>query len=199
MPADIALYAIGLPFTATGTVATTSGTGNVVGTGTLFLSEVAQNDIAIIAGLPYTVLSVADNTHMGVSRVVPSTLSGQVLGVYNLHTTIMQHGVPAPKGIFTNYSQPLDLGDGSLRGGGWPTAEWQWKYLTRAQRDILRELTSPSAAASSSQVYMKTLQNESTDLFAVYLGQCMWPQAEPKDATRRVPFTLRFRALVRVS
>jgi hypothetical protein len=100
-------------------------------------------------------------------------------------------GIPAPKGIFVPYSQPLDLGDGGLRGGGWATAEWRWGFLSQAHRDILRAYI-PGASA---QIIIRTSVNDNQDAFYDFVAQAIWPPAEEKQAGRRLGFTLRFRAM----
>jgi hypothetical protein len=197
MPADIAKYALGIAFVPTGTLTTTAGLLTVVGTGTHFTTEFSIDDVLLIGGLSYSVFSITDNTHMVLNPSQVASASGVAFTGINLHTTIMQRGVAEPKGIFNNYSQPLDLANASLRGGGWPTAEWQWGYLTRPQRDALRLLMAPDGSwPASAQVFIKTLHNEYGDPFVVFQAEMMWPQAEPKEFTRRKPFTVRFRALV---
>jgi sorbitol-specific phosphotransferase system component IIA len=52
--------------TGTGTLAVTNGTTAVVGTGTTF-TAFSSGDIITIAGVPYTISSVTDNTHLTLS------------------------------------------------------------------------------------------------------------------------------------
>lgn len=66
-----------VPITAgAGTLAVTNGTSAVVGTGTTFTSF-ASGDIIVIAGVPYTISSITDNTHLTLSILYPgATASG---------------------------------------------------------------------------------------------------------------------------
>lgn len=187
-------YAIGAAFTATGTVAYTSGNGNVTGTGTAFLSEFATGDVVYINGHYRVVFSVTDNTHMSIAPNWDDSASGQAVIGYDMQNVETDLELAAPKGVFLPYSQPLDLGSGGVRGAGWATAEWRWGFLTQAQRDDLRDVV----AGASAPVAIYTTTNENADEYAFFVGQALWPAAENKDAGRRISFTLRFRALVEV-
>lgn len=185
-------YSLGVAFTVTGTLAYGSGNGNVVGTDTAFTTEFETGDMLYVNGLWRVVFAVTDNTHMSVSPNWATTASGQTAVGYDMKHLETDLSLPAPKGVFLPYSQALDLGDGSLRGAGWASAEWRWGFLTLAQRNSLRALVT----GASRQVVIYTTTNESSDAYAFYLAQALWPQAEERDAGRRRNFTLRFRALV---
>jgi hypothetical protein len=100
---------------------------------------------------------------------------------------------PPPKSTFRPYSMPLDLGDGSVRGGGWAEAEWRWGFLTRAQRDAIRAYCTQASAA----VYIYTRTNDNTDAYATYQAAMIWPQAEEKESKGDRPdFVLTYRRLI---
>lgn len=101
--------------------------------------------------------------------------------------------VPAPKSTFHLYSQLIPLGDGTVRGSGWPTAEWRWGILTRAQRDQLRSIITGASVA----VDLRTRTMDSTDSYKYYHAVAVWPiDSEERDAGRRVDFVIKFQKLV---
>lgn len=187
-------YAIGLRFDGAGTVAHGSGDGVLNGTGTAFLTEFKTGDLVIVNGVYRVVFSVTSDTLLGVAPDWDTVESGQAVSGYSMQNLETALSVAAPKSSYQPYSTQLDLGDGSVRGAGWPEAEWRWGYLTQAQRDALRDYVSGAGAAVA--IYTET--NEDSDAFAFFLAQAIWPPQETKDATRRIPFVLRFRALVEV-
>ena len=101
--------------------------------------------------------------------------------------------VSNPMGTFTPYSKPLDLGDGSVRGGGWMAATWDWQdIISAAERHQLRTF----CTGASSWVYIVTLVND-LDAYLAYYGVMIWPEeAEERDWLRRVKFQIKFRGLV---
>jgi hypothetical protein len=84
------------------------------------------------------------------------------------------------------------MGDGSVRGAGWATAEWSWDVMTRTQRDHLRAFI----PAQSAEVWIQTKTFDSSDAYAVFRAMAIWPtDSEDADATRRVKFTIKFQKL----
>jgi hypothetical protein len=184
-----------------GTVAIAGSTG-VLGTGTSF-GNYNPGDTIVINGEEHTVGAVASALSLATVNPWAQTVSGAAYTYYSLQQTLFSaFGIPFPKGVYEPYSQPLDLGDGSLRGGGWPTAEWRWGYLTRAQRQSLRgylPITVPAIGQPSGLVRLCTSVNEQNDVFVTFKGQMLWPHPEARDYQRRPGFVLRFRALVDLS
>lgn len=183
-----------------GTVTVSSGFPTIVGSSTTFLSSFSVGDTIVVAGEEHTVTSILNDTHLSTVNNWAQSASGQAYTGYKLSDTLEAHSVVFPKGVFLPYSQGLDLADGSLRGAGWATAEWQWGFITRAQRQVLRSYW-PNVPAIPTSVLLRfrTSVNEQNDVFTTFQGQALWPQAEAKQATRRVPFVIRFRALVDLS
>lgn len=183
-----------------GTVAVSTGFGDVVGTGTAFLTDYAVGDTVVVNGEEHTVNNIGGNLLMATLKGWAQTASGAAYSGYKLSPTLDALGVAWPKGLFLPYSQPLDLADASVRGAGWATAEWDWGYITRAQRELLRAFW-PAYPAVPVSLYtrVRTSINDNNDEFITFLGQALWPQAEAKDATRRRPFIVKFRALVDLS
>lgn len=99
----------------------------------------------------------------------------------------------APKSTFHPYSQMIPLGDGTVRGSGWPTAEWRWGFLSRAQRDQLRQFCTGASAA----VEIRTKTMDSADSYKYFHAVMVWPvESEERDAGRRIDFVVRFQKLV---
>lgn len=203
-------YALGLDFNAAGTVAVTATSANVTGTGTAFLTEFAVGDVIIIGAARHRVVTRFSDTALTISPVSAVTASGLAIAGSSLialqDLPELVTGTPekmtAPKGLFVRYTQPIDLGDGGLRGGGWATAEWQWGFMPRWMRDVLRggwfQAGSPPVPVASKLLYMRTSVYESSDQYRVFQAQAIWPQAEARVATRRIGFSLKFRALVQI-
>jgi hypothetical protein len=103
--------------------------------------------------------------------------------------------VRPPKHGFSPYSKPLPLGNGTVRGGGWPTASWNWKILGRAERDQLRTFC-PGASA---EVFITTRISDNADEYKTFSAVMLWPQEEEKDAGKRPDFTLKFQRLAEVT
>jgi hypothetical protein len=198
-------YALGLAFTGTGTAAVSNGSNAVAGASTLFVSEFQIGDVIIINGEVKLVANVSNNTNLTTTTDFAATASGlaitgsNLIALQNL-TLLVAGGITPPKGNFMLYTQPLDLGDGSLRGGGWPTDEWKWVFLPRAQRDPLRGAffstdTIPASPVVSKRLYIRTSVTEAADQYRVYRAWALWPQKEDRQATRRLSFSIRFRAM----
>ena len=101
--------------------------------------------------------------------------------------------VAAPKADPVLHSQYIPLADGSTRGLGWYFVDWQFGFITAAQRTILR-VYCPYPQASK-LVYIVTRTHEA-DAFALFTGYMVWPQNEKRDFLNRPGFTLRFNNLV---
>ncbi len=201
---DVMQYALAATASSsTGTVTLVAGNPTVTGAGTNFMTVFKVGDNILVNGEEHTVAAVTSNTSLSTINNWNQSGSGLTAYCYALASNtlaVLSTPVPWPKGAqYVPYSQPLDLGDGSLRAGGWPTTQWAWGFLTRNQRNILRSFwpASPSMAIPASALLrIRTAVNEDNDVFANFVGQAIWPQSEPKDAQRRVPFSLKFRALV---
>ena len=114
-------------------------------------------------------------------------------GITNLES--LSPAVRPPKSSYKPYSQPIELGNGTVRGAGWATAAWTWNAITRAERDKLRSFCS----GASAEVYIRTRTNESTDNYKYFSAVMVWPADEAKDADLRLNFVIEFRRLVEVT
>jgi len=205
MGADTKYYALNQQagVAQSGTITLSTPTNAVTGSGTAFLTGHHVGDTIVANGEEHTIASITSNTVMTIAGVAAATASGLSYVLYDMSATLQSQGVPFPKSIYEPYSQMLDLGDGGLRGGGWPVAEWHWGFLTRAQRQTLRGLLpvsgTPALGNPSGLVRLRTAINENNDAFITFKGQMLWPHPEPKDTQRRPNFVLKFRALVDLS
>lgn len=119
------------------------------------------------------------------------TSTGTLTNVESLTTPL-----PPPKSTFTPYAEPVDLGNGAVRGAGWASATWNWGFLTQAQRDQLRTY----CTGASASVYIVTRKTDTTDAYTTYSGVMIWPQNEERDSKYvRTDFTVEFRKLVAAS
>lgn len=109
--------------------------------------------------------------------------------------TLASLGIPDPKGEYFNYSDLRNLGDGTVRGVGYPRAVWRWGFLSRADRDALRTYCT---GVASSAIYIQTRTLDSTDVFDDFSATMIWPAEEERSAGRRLSFEIEFRNLVAV-
>jgi hypothetical protein len=106
--------------------------------------------------------------------------------------TLASLGVPDPKSTYEPYSEQLELGNGKIRGGGFPTATWHWGFLKQAWRDALRAY----CTGASASIFIETRITDTSDAYDQFSVVIVWPQEEERDAFRRLDFTLEFRQLV---
>ncbi len=184
-------YKVGQAFSAAGTVAITSGSVTVAGTGTAFDAEFSAGDYVTIAGETRLVATVESATSLTVTANFTTTASAQAAARVRL-TNVESLGLPPPRGLFTPFTQAVTLGDGSVRGAGWKAAEWKWGFVTRAQRDILRAYC-PGASA---EVFISTRSVDSSDAYGVFRARMLWPQQEEPQAGRRLDFSIKFQGLI---
>lgn len=99
--------------------------------------------------------------------------------------------LPAPRSTYNDYSQPIDLADGGVRGGGWVIVTWTWDYITQAQRTQLLAFCS----GKSDDVYIRT--KDESESWVYKTGKIIWPDGPlvRLDGVIR-NFTLTFRKLV---
>lgn len=102
--------------------------------------------------------------------------------------------MPAPKSKFIPYVKYVTLANGTVRGVGYPTAEWRWGFLrwdisTETYRDALRDLL----PTPSTLVYIKTIINEVHDSYQTFSAIAVWPLEENKDTHRRLDFAIVFK------
>jgi hypothetical protein len=184
-------YAIGVMTALTGTFTTATSIG-VFGSGTNFDGELLPGDYLNIGGEARIVNDVVSDTELTVTVAYGDNYTGLPATRVRLLNVETDLGLPAPRGIFTPYTQPVVLGNGLVRGAGWKTAEWRWGFITRAQRQTLRAY----CAGASANVYIKTRTVDNSDAYVIYNANLIWPQQEEPQAGRRLDFILKFQGLV---
>lgn len=99
-------------------------------------------------------------------------------------------GVRWPRHDFSPYSTVWELGDGSKRGVGSPSATWHWDFIPRVQWEVLKAFST----GVSTPIYIRT--KDDMDEWRTYFGIMIWPANSEWVVTRGLRFTLEFRALV---
>jgi hypothetical protein len=130
---------------------------------------------------------------MAVDNYCIGTTYGNLTNVENLTPSI-----PGPEAMkhFQGYTHTPDLGNGLVRGGGFPKTAWHWGFLSAAQRDVLR---STYCSGKSSNVYIRTTDGSYTSgspTYKVYQAVMIWPDTEDRFAGRSLDITIEFRNLV---
>lgn len=125
-------------------------------------------------------------------------------GMINLESLAVP--VLPPRYTFKPYSIYSDLGDGTVRGGGWSEAQWIWNndsndYILSAQRDQLKTFCPGASAVVYIQTYVNDKDSVSglSDAVKKFQAVMIWPQEEKRDAKVRRDFIIQFRKLVEVS
>ena len=99
----------------------------------------------------------------------------------------------APKWEYYPNSQELVLGDGTVRGGGWATAQWHWDVMTEVQRDWLRTF----CPGQSAEVYIQTPMTDNAEALGIFYAVMIWPTLKEQHvATRRLDHLIRFQHLI---
>ncbi len=185
----------GTPAAVAGTVSITNGSPTVTGIGTSFTTDFAVNSPVRINGVWRTVASIATDLSMATTSNWLENLSGAT--AYKAVSSLVTNGltIPAPKSVYGFYSKPLPLGTGGIRAGGWKTTEWRWGFISQAQRTSLRTyITSASA-----ELYIRTRIYDSSDVYAWFIAQAVWPLEEDRQTTRRLSFVIKMQAMQQIS
>lgn len=192
-------YEIGEEFNGTGTAQSTTASKDVVGTGSAFDTEFAARYLIVIAGETRIVDTITDATHLAVTENFTVGSGGGAVvytGVNMVNVESLTTPLNAPKSTFVEYSRVINLGDGSIRGMGWPTASWRFGFLATSQRDQLRTF----CALASNDVYIRTRKNDTGSAYQYYSCQLVWPIGqEDKDHGFRLDFVAEFRDLTLVT
>lgn len=98
--------------------------------------------------------------------------------------------IPLPEAQFVNYSSSSVIGDGRIRGNGYPQAIWHYGYLKEAKYDLLIAFCSTASAF----VYFSTLTNGNS--YARYYGIMIPPDRYVIRSGRYVDVTFTFTGLV---
>ncbi len=117
------------------------------------------------------------------------------IGTTSSTTNVESLGTPLnpPRSTWNEYSQPIEVADASVRGGGWKTVTWSWNFISVAQRAQLKTF----CAGKSATVYIRTKTLEDSYPQYEYLtGIVVWPDGPEANTAGKIEnFILRFRAL----
>jgi hypothetical protein len=191
-------YEIGTVFTGTGTASTSSGSKNVTGGSAAFESEFAVGYLVTVAGETRVVASITNDNLMAVTENFTTGSGGAqaYTGANTINLESLATPLDAPRSSFVDYSRVIPLGDGTLRGAGWPTGEWRWGYMSQAQRNQLRTFCTGASAA----VYVRTRENDTSDAYQRYTATMVWPtDGEDKAHGKRLDFVVVFQNMVELS
>jgi len=113
--------------------------------------------------------------------------------------TLASLGVPNPHPVWKDAQSKAKLGNNAARYLGSPQVEWQWGFLTAAQRDTLRTY----CTGASADVFITTPTTNASggisNVAVAYEAQMWWPSPEqPEDpmSGRRLNFVIVFKQLV---
>jgi len=115
--------------------------------------------------------------------------SGGVAGLTNVEDILGGMQPMAPSSFFSPYSDLVQLGDGTISGQGWSTAEWRFDFLSKAQRNALKAF----CPGKSKVVFIRTIKDDGN--YANYKAVMIWPDEEKWFAQRITEFVLRFQRL----
>jgi hypothetical protein len=79
---------------------------------------------------------------------------------------------PVSMAAFRDYTDPIELASGHIRGGGWSAVEWRFNYLDFTQIAALRAY----CTGASADVYIETLNN--AGVWDIYTAVMRWPEEE---------------------
>lgn len=97
--------------------------------------------------------------------------------------------ITAPLSNFKPYNQVDELGDGTIKGMGWPIAEWWWAFISETERDLLKTY----CPGLSKEVFIRTL-DDALD-WHDYRAVMVWP-TESED--RQVGASMKFQLIFRI-
>lgn len=178
----------------------TSGTGTIsssgttiTGVGTNFDPAVPVGTVIHVAGQNLVVATVTNDTSLTVVTAPTVAFSGASFTVTAMvNVEDLGANYQPPRSTFQPWRATVDLGNGTSRALGRPSATWSWGIISRAQRDTLRTY----CTGKSVRVYIHTRKNDSSDAYATYDAVMLWPDDELKQAGRRFPFEIQFRDMI---
>lgn len=188
-------YKIGDQINVTSGTGTISSSGTTItGVGTNFDPETPAGTVIHAAGQTLVVATVTNDTSMTVVTAPTVALSGAsftTTAMVNVETVLGDERF-APRSTFAPWAETVDLGNGTSRAMGRPSAVWQWGFITRSARDLLRAY----CTGKSTRVYIATRKNDSADAYTTYDAVMLWPDEEDRSAARRLGFSVQFRDLI---
>lgn len=94
-----------------------------------------------------------------------------------------------PEWSYTKYSREEILGDGTVRGAGYPIAEWHFGYLTQSEYEALRAY----CTGKSASIYVVTKTDENT--YGTYSATMVWPDNIRWQNSKAIDVTFKFMKL----
>ncbi|HSW62705.1 MAG TPA: hypothetical protein VLH56_05260 [Dissulfurispiraceae bacterium] len=116
-----------------------------------------------------------------------ATLAGALTDLGELATPVIE-----PRSTYQPYAVSHDLGNGMVRGSGYPVATWTWDFISAAERTMLRTY----CTGRSSRVQIAT--KDDSLAYKAYTAVMVWPEIEEHFAGRRLNFTIEFHTLVEI-
>lgn len=189
-------FEIGSVFTGTGTAASTAASKAVTGSSSSFTTEFAAGYLIIIAGETRIVDTVTDNTNLTVTENFTTGSGGQVAytGVNLINVELLTTRLDPPRSTWVEFSTPIELMDGTVRGGGWTTTTWTWDFMTQTQRTQIKSFCS---GKSADDVYIKTKKEDET--FQIYSCIMVWPDHTARRNSKVLELVISFRNMTVVS
>jgi hypothetical protein len=112
------------------------------------------------------------------------TTYGGLTNVESLSTPVQP-----PRSTPPDYSQPIPLASGGVRGAGWLRCTWSWDILSQAEYNKLRTF----CTGKSASVYINTRKDAGT--YQVYTATLVWPEQPRRDSGRVLGLVLEFQDL----
>lgn len=120
-----------------------------------------------------------------------------LLGIESLDEILESEISIDPDWSFQAYSTNIRLGNGLLKGMGYPVIRWRWRAMSDANREILKEFVGSNLSAP---IYIRSATNETNEgaiTFATYYGVMNWPaQDEDFQADKILDLVIIFTHLV---
>lgn len=97
------------------------------------------------------------------------------------------YGIVVPHATVPTYSQPAELGDGTVKNLGWLTCLWEWSYMSQSMYAALRV----KFPLQSGIIYLSTFDDSLAwiNYSAIYRFQSPLPS---QDSTRRLQIQIQF-------
>ena len=114
-------------------------------------------------------------------------ISTSTAGYVNINT--LMPIAKEPDWSYAQYSREDILGDGTVRGSGYPISEWHFGYLTHSEFAALKEFC-PGKSAS---VYMVTKTHENT--YGTYTAVMVWPENVRWQNSKAIDVTVKFQKM----
>lgn len=124
-------------------------------------------------------------------------IGSTLLGLQDLEDIFYLDGPGEPDWSYQPFSKAVVLGNGQVKGQGFPVAKWRWNGMSALNREILKAFVGSDLSAT---VYIETATNETSGgvvVFDQFQAIMRWPAVEEDFQINRVlAFVLIFTNLV---